>query len=139
MRAKLYRAGFLPYKWKDNQIQFLFMKPADTRYGGDKFQIAKGKIEAGESSLQAALREASEELGLISTNLHRIDLLGEYLGRTTIYVGRVKDEGLFTQPHFETDVTAWMSVDEFEKAGRDLHVPILHSAVRLITSGRLGS
>lgn len=121
MNHKIYRAGLLPYVIKDGVVRFLFMKPSDPRFGGEMFQIAKGKIEDGETTQDAAIREASEELGLIPDNIKRIDLLGEFLGRTTIYTAEIIDESKFNPPHFETSETRWMSLTDFLQHGRKLH------------------
>lgn len=130
MKSKLYRAGLLPYIVEDGHIKFLFMKPADPRFGGDRFQIAKGKVEDGESKEEAALREASEELGLVLDNIDAPVYLGDYLGRTSFYVAAVRNKTNFNQPHFETGETAWLSVSEFQNVGRALHVPIVQIAAR---------
>lgn len=132
MKHKLYRAGFLPYRIVNCRVEFLFMLPADERYGGDRYQIAKGKVEEGETALQAALREASEELGLIEDNIVGLTLVGEYLGRTTFFAAQVIDDEAFNEPHFETKDTTWMSVEEFEKVGRELHIPIVLDAHKYI-------
>lgn len=132
MRQKLYRAGFLPYRIVNCCVEFLFMLPADERYGGDRYQIAKGKVEEGETAQQAALREASEELGLIESNIVGITLIGEYLGRTTVFAAQVMDDEAFNPFHFETKDIAWMSCEKFEKVGRELHIPIVQDAHRYI-------
>lgn len=132
MKGKLYRAGLLPYVIEDGVVRFLFMKPADSRYGGEQFQIAKGKVEDGETSQQAAIREASEELGLIPSNVHPLIFLGEFLGRTSVFVAEVKDKFLFGVPHFETSETAWMTVSEYQSNGRMLHLPIVQDAARVV-------
>lgn len=31
---KIYRAGVVPYYFKDNDIYMLFMKPSDPKFGG---------------------------------------------------------------------------------------------------------
>jgi ADP-ribose pyrophosphatase len=132
MKGKLYRAGLLPYVIENNEPKFLFMKPADARYGGDRYQIAKGKVEEGETSEQAAVREAMEELGLVETNISDPMFLGEYLGRTSFYMAKVFDKTLFNSPHFETSDTAWLTLAEYQDAGRQLHVPIVQDAVRTV-------
>lgn len=132
MKGKLYRAGLLPYVIEDGVVKFLFMKPADHRYGGDRFQIAKGKVEDGETSEQAALREASEELGLVVGNIHPPMFLGEFLGRTSFYMAAVKDKTLFTEPHFETSETEWLSLSEYQHVGRALHLSIVQDAARAV-------
>lgn len=132
MKGKLYRAGLLPYVIEDGVIKFLFMKPSDHRYGGDRFQIAKGKVEAGETSEQAAIREASEELGLVVDNIHTPTFLGEFLGRTSVYMAAVKNKDLFVEPCSETSDTEWLTLAEYQSVGRALHLPIVQDAARTV-------
>lgn len=132
MKGKLYRAGLLPYVIEGGELKFLFMRPADSRYGGDQFQIAKGKVEDGETTEQAAIREASEELGLVEENIGNVIYLGQFLGRTSFYVAEVKDKSLFNAPHFETDITAWLTLTEYQQVGRQLHIPIVQDAARAV-------
>jgi len=129
---KIYRAGLIPFIKNGNDIKIMLMKPSNPKYGGDRFQIAKGKIDPGETTKEAAIREAEEELGLFQVNVIRIEKLGNFLGRMTIYVAEMKDKDLFGMPHFETGETAWMTVSEFQEFGRTLHRPLILAAERLI-------
>lgn len=131
-KKKVERSGVIPYYIDEGQIKMLFMKPSDARYGGDVFQIAKGKHEEGEDPLEAGLREANEELGLFKGNIDLTHKLGRFLGRTHIYVVRIKDPDMFGDPHFETEETRWMTPEEFYEVGRDLHKPVVKAAVRFI-------
>lgn len=132
-RKKIYRAGFIPYIIEDGDIKMLFMKPSDTKYGGDEFQIAKGKIEQDEDSEHAALREAHEELGLLLENTTGgVFHVGNFLGRTEIYVAKIADKDLFESPCYETECTSWLTIDEFIKVGRKLHHPVVEAVVDLI-------
>ena len=133
-RKKIERSGVIPYCLEDDQIKILFMKPSDPKYGGDVFQIAKGKHEEGETPEEAGLREATEELGLFTENIVSTHELGKFLGRTHMFVCEVKDPSpdQFGDPCFETGATKWMTPDEFYKEGRDLHVPVVKAAVRFI-------
>lgn len=132
MSKKIYRAGIIPYYQDGDNIKMMFMIPAEKKFSGKEPQIAKGKMEDGESELETALREGKEELGLYKGNLEDIYELGKFLGRTTIFVARVKDVDMFGDPHFETESTKWMSPEEFQKSGRNLHKPIIKAAVRYI-------
>jgi len=133
MKSKIYRAGLIPFIQINDNIEMMFMKPADSKYGGTKFQIAKGKVEEGETFKEAAIREAGEELGFTTLNSIGITYdLGNFLGRTQIFVVEVKNKDMFTKPHFETGNTSWMTEDQYLKLGRDLHKPIVQAAVRLI-------
>jgi hypothetical protein len=132
MSKKINRSGVIPYIIEEGQIKLLFMMPSCPKFGGDQFQIAKGKQEDDESALEAGLREASEELGLFVGNVTETYDLGTFMGRTTIHVAKIKDKDMFGDPHFETKSVRWMTPEEFEAEGRDLHKPVVKAAVRLI-------
>lgn len=131
-KKKVSRSGVLPYYIDKGEIKILFMKPSDAKYGGSSFQIAKGKHEEGETAKEAGLREAGEELGLFKGNIEHTHALGKFLGRTHIFVSKIKDPDMFGDPHFETEETKWMTPDEFQSEGRDLHKPVVKAAVRYI-------
>lgn len=132
MKSKIFRAGLLPYRQDEDEVRFLLMRPSDSRYGGDQFQIAKGKVEDNETTEEAAIREAQEELGLVRGNLLTFEFLGEYLGRTSIFLAEIEDPDNFTDTTFETAETVWLTVTEFQTIGRSLHLPILQDALRVI-------
>ena len=127
------RAGFLPYYVEGGKMYVLFMKPSDSRYGGDCFQIAKGKVDPGETSEDAATREAHEELGLRMDNLDTLKYFGTVLGYTELYYGRIKDKDNFDPFHYETGETKWLEVSEFASVGRSLHIPIIKAVAREVT------
>ena len=132
-KKKVYRAGIIPYYIDDDgDIQMLFMLPSDSKFGGNCYQVAKGKREEGEDDEETAFREAKEELGLFKGNCKNTHKLGNFLGRTMIYVVEIKDPDMFGDPHFETKSTKWMSPEDFQSNGRDLHKPIVRAAVRYI-------
>jgi 8-oxo-dGTP pyrophosphatase MutT (NUDIX family) len=133
-RKLIYRAGLIPfYKDQNGDIKMLFMKPSDPEYGGDTFQIAKGKVEEDDAShMAAALREAKEEIGLFVGNVIYTEEVGVFMGRTSVYVSKIKDPTMFGEPSFETGDTAWMTLSEFLDTGRDLHRPVVQAAIRLI-------
>jgi 8-oxo-dGTP pyrophosphatase MutT (NUDIX family) len=133
MSKKVERAGIIPYIIENNEIKMLFMVPSDPKFGTDFPQIGKGKQEDNESPLEAALREGNEELGLFEGNIAEIHDLGTVLGRTTIYVAKIKDKDMFGDFHHETEETLWMTPEEFYEDGRELHIPVVKAAVRLIT------
>ena len=128
INKKVYRAGVIPYIIENTQIKMMFMKPSDSEWGGTEFQLGKGKVEEGETKKEAALREAGEELGLFKSNIIHLEELGTFLGRTTVFIAKVKDKEMFGQPNFETEETGWLTYDEFIKDGRDLHKVIVRAA-----------
>lgn len=136
-KTKIYRAGMIIYHIPsdDPEIKILFMVPSDPTHGTKYPQIPKGKVEENETSKEAAIREAKEEVGLFPPNIEgNINLLGRFLGRTDIFIAKVKDPKLFGDFHFETKRTVWLTPEEFQQQGRDLHKPIIKAAVRYIYS-----
>lgn len=129
----IYRAGLIPYVVEDNNIiRMMFMVPSDPDFGGPLPQISKGKVEENESNEQAAIREAQEELGLFKGNIININEVGNFMGRTMVYIAKIKNHSLFGEPSFETDKTLWMTLEEFMEYGRELHKPVVKAAYRKI-------
>jgi 8-oxo-dGTP pyrophosphatase MutT (NUDIX family) len=88
---------------------------------GGTWSCAGGAIDEGESPLDAALREASEEVGDLPVD-HRV--IGEYVFRpaidwsyTTVVVD--VDEQFGASINFETDAVEWVPLDVVEH--RPLH------------------
>lgn len=131
---KVYRAGMIPYYIDEQgQVVMMFMKPSDVDYGGDRWQIAKGKVDPTDASAkEAAVREAKEELGLFIGNVLWLEELGNFLGRTTFFICKIKNKDMFGEPHFETKEIKWMTPKEFYEIGRELHKPVVKAAERLI-------
>lgn len=128
-----YRAAMIPYIIQDDGIvSMMFMQPSDTRYGGHEFQLCKGVVEEGEDNRTAAIREGREELGLRQSNIISVTELGNFLGRTSVYICKVKDTTSFDAPHYETSATSWMSCDNFLEVGRELHKSIVKLAEQVI-------
>lgn len=137
--GKIFRAGMIVYSVEDDYTSLLkscrmmFMLPSNTTYSGNYFQIPKGRIEDGETAKECALREAKEEVGLFIGNIisgpHEV---GVFMGRTTIFVCKVRPDALFGEPSDETSDTRWMTLDEFEDEGRPLHVPVIQAVYRFI-------
>lgn len=129
MKEKIYRAGLIPfYVDDDNKVEMKFMVPSDQKYGGSDPQFAKGRIEKNENHEEAAVREAKEELGLKEDNVEWIYYLGQFLGRTHIHICEVNSKEDFSDPHYETESTWWMTLEEFMTDGRDLHRPVIREA-----------
>lgn len=133
---KIYRAGLVPFFYDERKGEYLmyFMVPSDPRYGGADPQIAKGKMEEGETGEDTALRESAEELGLKESNITDLFDCGTWLGRTHMFAAVVKDKRDFNEPHDETDYTIWMTLDQFNESGRDIHQGVVNHMHRLVSS-----
>lgn len=132
MVHKKNRAGVIPYLLRDGVIIMMFMLPSDPAYGGSSFQIAKGVIEDEEDTKQGALREGLEELGLVESNILRLDLVPVTLHTTTFYIAQVLNTEDFEIPCFETGAIKWLTLVEFSDIGREIHRPIVKAAHELI-------
>lgn len=92
--------------------------------------LSKGKIEDGETTLECALREAEEELGLLRENLtdkpffvaaEQVVLRsGTY--HLTVYAAPIRDRWNFGKWCDETEFTTWMTLEEFREKGRKDHI-----------------
>ena len=110
----------------------MFMVPSDPTFSGNDPQMAKGRIDDGEDAQDASVREAAEELGLRASNIESIHRLGVYLGRTTVFIAKVKDKNDFGTTDEETLETMWLSIEQFNYVGRDLHRGVVLDAHRMI-------
>jgi len=129
--GKVWRAGVIPYIInEDNEIEMMFMRPSETEHGGNKYQLAKGKLEEGETPEEGGIREAKEELGLFVGNIEDLYQVDVFLGRTYVYNAKVKDKDMFGLPHHETESTKWLTLEQFMIEGRDLHKPVIQAAHR---------
>ena len=138
-KGKQKRGGVIPYYVEDDVIKMMFMQPSDGKYGGSDFQIAKGKIDDDDDSIEdGAFREAAEELGLFLPNTKNRKNLGTFLGRMTVYIVEVVDPSpsKFGDPVTETGAVKWMTPEEFQAEGRSLHRPVVRAAVRAIEASK---
>lgn len=137
---KIKKAGIIPYIISNNEIKMCFMITSDADYGGDQPMVAKGHIDAGETPLQAAIREGREELGLVSSNFKSqpFHVLDETItGYTSSYIMRVygvevKDQTNFTKPGYETKEVVWLTQEEYHKHGRKSQVMFVDKLISLI-------
>jgi 8-oxo-dGTP pyrophosphatase MutT (NUDIX family) len=130
------RAGLIPFRRKeDGTLAYLMMVSSDPKFGGPRPMISKGKIEDGETTIQAAIREAEEELGFKQRNTR-----GEYIqlfdGRQelfsgayhlTVYGVEIQDRYDFDKWCDETEFTTWMTLESFRTKGRKDHVKFVEA------------
>lgn len=139
------KAGFIPYITEETKTgpvrQFMFMIPSDANFGGTKPSFAKGMVDPGENSKQAAIREAEEELGLKQSNLKTDTVELAWNGimhgddasyAMTMYIGEVKSKSDFNKAHWETGSVWWMTAEEFIAKGRKAHISVFKQIVSLL-------
>ena len=133
------RSGLVPYVIKDYQIYFLCMVPSDPKYGTSSPQIAKGKIDEGESPTEAAVREAREELGIKEELLDDITFLGDFhiLGKNfqynlSVYYAKYGNYNELNEPVYETKEVLWMTNELFQEKGRYIHKDIMQKIFELV-------
>jgi len=127
------RAGIIPFL-ADGRA--LFFVSSDPSYGGPDPAIAKGRVDQGETVVQAAIREGAEELGLRPSNFAGKPFLGwsgsvgglEATYEMAVYCVQVKDEKAFSKPGHETERTVWYTREEFAKHGRRSHQAMANAA-----------
>lgn len=130
------RAGLIPFvRGDDEVIRYLMMVCSDPKFGGPRPMISKGKIEAGESTIEAAVREAEEELGFQIRNTRGAPSL-VFEGRQelfsgayylTVYGVEILDRSDFGKWCDETEYTLWLSLEEFKLKGRKDHVKFVEA------------
>ncbi len=126
------RGGVVPYYIdEDGNILMMFMKPSDKKFGGERFQIAKGKIEKGETPIEGAFREAKEELGLFGPNVLESTELGRF-GKIYMFLAKIKSPDMFGDTTDETGAVVWWTPEQFQAHGRNWQKPIIKAAVRKI-------
>jgi 8-oxo-dGTP pyrophosphatase MutT (NUDIX family) len=132
------RAGIVPYYIDGNQIHVYLMIPSNAAYGGTEPQIAKGRVEE-EGEQEAAIREGEEELGLIRSNIDKIEVgwSGNLSGMSAsgykfvVYIASIKDPKNFGKFHYETGWAGWISEQEISRV-RDSQRQIVSAIIQKI-------
>ena len=133
------KAGVIPYFNGSNGIEMLFMIPSDPAYGGSDPQIAKGNVDDGETTQQAAMREGKEELGLLQSNVKLTTSVGTTvltgLNETynfSLFVAEVRNPRMLIGPHYETGKVLWLTIEEFKQTGRKEQLNFVQKAYQII-------
>jgi 8-oxo-dGTP diphosphatase len=121
----------------DEPLVMLQKRSAFAHEGGS-WSCAGGALDAGETALEGALREASEEIGSVPAS-HR--LLGEYAfvpasdwTYTTIVVG--VDQPFGASMNFETDDVAWVAIAEVDRLNLHAGFAAAWPHIKAIITGR---
>jgi 8-oxo-dGTP pyrophosphatase MutT (NUDIX family) len=120
------RGGLLPYYIENDEIYFCLMIPSDPMFGGSKPQISKGGLDKGETTLQAAIREAKEELGYIHKSSYNLEQI-HVENNITWYCVKVDSTKL--NPHDkETKKVVWLKSKKAYEVIRTWQKPMLAKA-----------
>jgi 8-oxo-dGTP pyrophosphatase MutT (NUDIX family) len=135
------RAGLIPFIRSEGEpIKYLMMVCSDPKFGGPRPMISKGKIEDGETKIQAAVREAEEELGFKQRNA-RGEVINIFDGRQELYSGaydlavfgiEIQDQYDFDKWCDETLYTEWHDLENFKRVGRRDHIKFVETLEHLI-------
>jgi 8-oxo-dGTP pyrophosphatase MutT (NUDIX family) len=134
------KAALIPYYRYGNEIKMLFMKPSDPKFGGSNFQCCKGKIEAGFTSEQTAIKEAEEELGVTQDNIKNLeflfyDVINYKDGRSSVvyvYTAEIIDPNKLIPFHYETGAIKWLNIREVSDELRLIQRNIVYKAYNRI-------
>lgn len=118
---------------EENKYLFIFRK--------GKWDLPKGKIDEGEKTKKAAVREVEEECGIKVTKLdeklcrtyHIYDMRGEtVLKKTTWYRMRADDQPTLT-PQLEEDITEarWLAPGDFNVVKQNTY-PLIRDVIRRV-------
>jgi 8-oxo-dGTP pyrophosphatase MutT (NUDIX family) len=124
-RREDHSAGGVAYRWNADEAGFETALIA-TR-GGTRWQLPKGACEEGETSVETAIREVEEEVGLRTTDDGFLDTI-EYwywdtyqrvapelvCKRVDFYLLRVIG-GALSDVSFEVDSAGWFTPDQAEE------------------------
>lgn len=98
--------------------EFLLLRRAEQKLKGVWLYVA-GKVEEGETTVEAALRELKEEAGITPDAFYTADMSETYYDRkydvmrmTPIFVAVVADDAKVTLDLEENDKHEWLSVDD---------------------------
>lgn len=143
-KVNVTKAALIPFRGSRAHLEMMFMLPADPFYGSHYFNIAKGHIDGDESSLEAALREGREELGIILSGSEQIAKVGcfhvhgfQSAYHMDVYTCQVDATTTFATPHFESSDAAWLSYRWFKRHGRTSQLDVVGATHKYIMSNLL--
>ncbi len=105
------------YRWVGNEVLYLLLKRAKTKIYEHLWQGIAGKIEAGETAPEAAIRELKEETGLhpvkmfVADHVSRFyEVYGDRINLVPVFGIKVDSEQVTLSS--EHSAHSWVTLDE---------------------------
>ena len=134
------KSGLIPFSRNENgEYIYLMMVSSNPRFGGPDPMISKGENEPFESNIDAAIREAEEELGLKTANL-KLHTMFQVCSKKykryqlVVFAVEIIDKSNFGKFCYETSHTMWLTAKEFFKVGRADHREIIGTLEQKLVS-----
>lgn len=131
-------AGFIVFRNKNNYPEVLGLKaiPRFRKQSGGIYDVPKGRIDPGESALEAAHRECFEEAGLVVKRVITKDPICDL--PLALWVAEVDDdEEVIITPNPETgelehEGYKWMSIEELKDSCLSYLKPFIIQSKKII-------
>lgn len=105
----------------DGKSQYLIIKRSSRTLHGS-WQMISGKVEKGETAIDATLREIKEETGLVPAKLYSANLLEQFydidydvINLVPVFIAFVDVDSNVVLNEYEHSDYKWIGVDEAEK------------------------
>ncbi len=99
--------GVIPFRRREGVVEFLLLHSVMVRNPDAAWEFPKGSIEAGESEIEAALRELCEE-----ANISAIELLPDFRDQVQYHYRRQGREIDKTVTFFTGEVSEWSCIPD---------------------------
>ena len=136
MKVKV-KAGIIPWVREEDDIRMLFVTSSDPRFNGPDPAIIKGSVDKGETPKQAALRECLEEVGISADKfkgLYKLperEVAGQFKSyKLVVFAGELKKRPKLKFNDKEIGRADWLTLEEFQRVGRETHEPFANDLVR---------
>ena len=135
---KITASGFIVFRNNNNYPEVLGLKalPKHRRQSKGIYDVPKGRIDPGETAIQAAHRECLEEAGLIVKRvIHKTPLIN---GPLALWVAEVElTDEVIVIPNPETgelehEGFKWMSIDDLKNNCLSYLRPMIHESKKII-------
>lgn len=109
------KSGIIPIKIEHGCVYAYTMIPSSPEFGGTSPQMAKGNVDDGENTIEAAIREGTEEIGLVKSNIKRMEKIGvayymDFGVQLHVFACVLHDNDDWDTPGYEAKSTQWVNI-----------------------------